>query len=323
MFSARSIAVSDRRLAVVVGAEWPDARSSKLHALYRRAQDDPWQPERDLDWPATINFGRHVPVRNAIEAQATTLAPFVAHGPELWSRFRWELQAWLVCQSYHGEQAALSGAACLTAVLTDSDARLAAAAQVADEARHVLAFQLYIGRYLQQPYGLSPSLNQVLQQALADADWSYGLLGMQVMVEGLADAVFRMGEHTFMDPVIRALLRRVAADEARHVAFGTMLLRERCGEDCDAEVRRREDFILTMARSIGQRFLLEDLWERLEVDPLDGRRFSEQAPLMREFKRVAFARVVSILRVIGLLTPAVFEGLCKLGLAKRDTGVYA
>jgi P-aminobenzoate N-oxygenase AurF len=323
MFSARSIPVSDRRIGVVIGPDWPGAGSPKLRALYRRSQDDHWQPETDVDWPATIDFGRAVPVRSMLESQATMLEPFASHGSELWSQFRWELQSWLVCQSYHGEQAALSGAACLTAVLTDSDTRLAAAAQVADEARHVLAFQLYISRYLRRPYGLSPSLNQVLQQALADGDWSYSLLGMQVMVEGLADAVFRMGEHTFMDPVIRSVLRRVAADEARHVAFGTMLLKERCREDCQAEIRRREDFILTMAQSIGQRFLLEDLWERLGVDPRSGRRFAQESPLMLEFRRLAFSRVVSILRVIGLLTPAVVDGLCKLGLTKRDTGVHA
>lgn len=323
MFSERSIPVSERCMGVVVAPAWSQTGSPKLHALYRRAQDEHWRPEHDVDWSATIEFGRAVPVRNALEAQATMLEPFVQHGNELWSRFRWELQAWLICQSYHGEQAALSGAACLTAVLTDSDERLVAAAQVADEARHVLAFQLYISRYLERPYGLSPSLNQVLQQALADADWSYSLLGMQVMVEGLADAVFRMGEHTFMDPVSRSLLRRVAADEARHVAFGTMLLRERCREDSEAEVRRREDFILTMARSIGQRFLLEDLWERLDVDALSGRRFTQEAPLMLEFRRLAFSRIVSILRVIGLLTPVVVDGLCKLGLARRDIGAHA
>ena len=310
-------------MAVVVGADWPHAGSSKLSALYRHAQENQWQPEHDVDWQATINFGCAVPVGSALEAEATMLEPFVRHGSELWSQFRWELQAWLICQSYHGEQAALSGAACLTAVLTDSDARLAAAAQVADEARHVMAFQLYIDRYLQRPYGLSPSLNLVLQQALADVDWSYSLLGMQVMVEGLADALFRMGEHTFMDPVIRSLLRRVAADEARHVAFGTMLLRDRCREDSDAEVKRREDFILTMAQSIGRRFLMEEVWERLDVDPINGRRFAGEAPFMLEFRRVAFSRVVSILRVIGLLTPVVVDGLCKLGLAKADTGAYA
>lgn len=307
-----------RRLDVVVGPHMGSAGCPRLRALYDNAQHKRWRPELDIEWPSSIGFGRTVHPTGPLELQACRLEPFACHNDDLWTQFRWEFQSWLVCQSYHGEQAALSAAACLTAVLTSPDERAAAASQVEDEARHAQAFQMYIARYLPRPYPLTGPLKELLVLALAERDLSYMLIGMQIIVEGLADAVFRMGERTFMDDVIRSLLRRIVIDEARHVALGVSLLKQRLCDDSAAELQRREDFILSMAHLISKRFLMQDLWERLEVESRSAKHFVEHAQLMIDFRRVAFYRVASVLDRIGLLTPTVACGLVGMGLLRKE-----
>ena len=51
-------------------------------------------------------------------------------------------------------------------------------------------------------------------------------LGMQIMVEGLALAAFGFMHQMTTEPLLKQLLRYVMSDEARHVAFGVLVLKE-------------------------------------------------------------------------------------------------
>ena len=51
-------------------------------------------------------------------------------------------------------------------------------------------------------------------------------LGMQIMVEGLALAAFGFMHQMTTEPLLKQLLRYVMSDEARHVAFGVLSLKE-------------------------------------------------------------------------------------------------
>ena len=139
-------------------------------------------------------------------------------------------------------------------------------------------------------------------------------LGMQIVVEALAMAAFRLANSTFHDRLICDITRLVARDEARHVSFGVLSLEGIYREMTSAELADREDMVLESASLMRRRFLLEDVWERIEVDRTEGVDFASHNELMVKYRQAIFARVVTALANIGLLTPRVRDGLERLDL---------
>ena len=66
----------------------------------------------------------------------------------------------------------------------------------------------------------------LLDDIISDSRWDMTYLGMQIMVEGLALAAFGFMQQMTPDPLLKQLLRYVMSDEARHVAFGVLSLKE-------------------------------------------------------------------------------------------------
>ena len=91
-------------------------------------------------------------------------------------------------------------------------------------------------------------------------------LGMQIMVEGLALAAFGFMHQITTEPLLKQLLRYVMSDEARHVAFGVLSLQEYYTELTDAEMRERQEFAFEAAVRMRDRFLQQEVWERMGVD---------------------------------------------------------
>ena len=74
--------------------------------------------------------------------------------------------------------------------MPDIDSKYYAATQVIDEARHVEVYERYLHEKVGFSYPISPHLKQLLDLILKDSRWDMKLLGMQIMVEGLALAAF-------------------------------------------------------------------------------------------------------------------------------------
>ena len=91
-------------------------------------------------------------------------------------------------------------------------------------------------------------------------------LGMQVMVEGLALAAFGFLHQTTGEPLLKQLLRYVMSDEARHVAFGVLSLKEVYDGMTDAEMKDRQEFAFEAAIRMRDRFMSQEVWERMGVD---------------------------------------------------------
>ena len=106
------------------------------------------------------------------------------------------------------------------------DAKYYAATQVMDEARHVEVFAKYLDTKLSGHYPINAHLRLLLDDIVADSRWDMTYLGMQIMVEGLALAAFGFIHQLTTEPLLKQLLRYVMADEARHVAFGVLSLKE-------------------------------------------------------------------------------------------------
>ena len=106
----------------------------------------------------------------------------------------------------------------------------------------------------------------LLDDIIADSRWDMTYLGMQIMVEGLALAAFGFMHQFTTEPLIKQLLRYVMSDEARHVAFGVLSLQEYYSQLSAAEIRERQEFAYEAAVRMRDRFLQQEVWERMGVD---------------------------------------------------------
>ncbi|MCX5064939.1 ferritin-like domain-containing protein [Micromonospora lupini] len=291
-----------------------ESEMPRVLSLYERAKSAQWNASTDVDWSIEVPFGEPLPDDSAFAMASFEASPLARRGRPMWDTFRWELQSWMVSQFLHGEQGALVVAARLVEVVPDIDSKYYAASQAADEARHVEAFSRYLREKVPHPYPINPALSELIEDLLSDSRWDITALGMQIVVEALAMAAFRLANSTFHDRLICDITRLVARDEARHVSFGILSLEGIYREMTSAELADREDMVLDSASLMRRRFLLEDVWDRIEVDRSEGVDFAAHNELMIKYRQAIFARVVTALSNIGLLTPRVREGLERLDL---------
>ena len=299
-----------------------DSGNPRVLSLYERAKTAQWNATTDIDWSVEVPFGAPLPDDSRFAMASFEASPLAARGRGMWDVFRWELQSWMVSQFLHGEQGALVVAARLVEVVPDLDSKYYAASQAADEARHVEVFSRYLREKVPEPYPITAALAELLEDLLSDSRWDITALGMQIVVEALAMAAFRLANSTFHDGLICEITRLVARDEARHVSFGVLSLQGIYAEMTTAELADREEMVLDAASLMRRRFLLEDVWARIEVDRHEGVEFAAHDQLMVTYRQAIFAKVVSALGNIGLLTRRVRDGLEKLellGFADRAT----
>jgi hypothetical protein len=129
-------------------------------------------------------------------------------------------------------------------------------------------------------------------------------LGMQIMIEGLALAAFGFMHSMTPDPLLKQLLRYVMADEARHVAFGVLSLQEYYQELNAAELRERQEFAFEAAVRMRDRFLQQEVWDRMGIDPKEILPTVLSAPDRNEFQALLFSKIVPNCRKLGLLDAA-------------------
>ncbi|GAB3934955.1 ferritin-like domain-containing protein [Micromonospora vulcania] len=280
-----------------------ESEMPRVLSLYERAKSAQWNASTDIDWSIEVPFGEPLPDDSAFAMASFEASPLARRGRPMWDTFRWELQSWMVSQFLHGEQGALVVAARLVEVVPDLDSKYYAASQAADEARHVEVFSRYLRENVPHPYPINPALSELIEDLLSDSRWDITALGMQIVVEALAMAAFRLANSTFHDRLICDITRLVARDEARHVSFGVLSLEGIYREMTSAELADREEMVLDSASLMRRRFLLEDVWERIEVDRTEGVDFASHNELMIKYRQAIFARVVTALANIGLLTP--------------------
>jgi len=120
----------------------------------------------------------------------------------------------------HGEQGALNLSASLCHVLYDQGAQEYAANQTREEARHVTAFAKYIKARWGRPVNASPVLQNLLVEIISSPEVYKKIIGMQMLVEGLAMGAFATFYQKLNDPLGRKLMQLVMTDEAFHHKFG-------------------------------------------------------------------------------------------------------
>lgn len=295
---------------------WTDQQSAALRRLYSLGVRDQWDPDIAIDWSLEIPYGQ--PLTRDVGLENFLNSSLGNGGEALWNKFRWEYQIWLVSQFFHGEQAALVGAARLAQSQKSLAGKQFAATQIMDEARHAEVFRRYLTLCPEATtYDISKPFASLVTSALSHRDWDLAALGVQIMIEGVALAAFRIAETTLHDDLIRSIVKLVHRDEARHTAFGMISLSEHYKELTLSERRERSDFIAAAAELTAKRFLLGDVWERIGIPVKKGQEFAATDPLMSAYRRAIFSKVISTIRRIGLLDDRLASDLEKMGYTIR------
>src|SRR4051794_38475678 len=250
--------------------------------------------------------------------------PFEKWNDQDWLKFGIESQNWTLSQFMHGEQGALVCTAKIVESVPWIDAKYYAATQVMDEARHVEVFAKYLDTKLSGHYPINAHLRMLLDDIIADPRWDMTYLGMQIMVEGLALAAFGFMHQMTTEPLLKKLLRYVMSDEARHVAFGVLSLQEYYDELTSAEVRERQEFAFEAAVRMRDRFLQQEVWERMGVDVKEALALVLQDDGRKMFQNVLFSKIVPNCKKLGLLDAAdgwLRERFTELGVIQFEDGV--
>ncbi len=127
---------------------------------------------------------------------------------------------WSASNLLHGEQGALSLSASLCHVLLDPGAQEYAANQAREEARHVAGFTRYISKRWGDPLPVGKTISAVLTDLVTTEEVYKKIVGMQMLIEGIAMGSFATLNAKTNDPVLRRLVQLVMSDEAFHHRFG-------------------------------------------------------------------------------------------------------
>jgi hypothetical protein len=299
--------------------EYDDGRE-RLLDLYQRGKDKQWDASKRIDWALPVDTANVMgmgPELNPIYGSRQYEILSEAERDEL----SHHLSGWLFSQFLHGEQGALTVAARIVESVPDMDAKFYAATQAMDEARHVELYSRFMREKIGLYYPVNDDLAKLLAEALSDSRWDMPYLGMQVLIEGLALAAFGVHRDLATNPLVKQLLAYVMQDEARHVAFGRLALRDYYAELTSAERADREEFVVEGCYLMRNRFVAREVWERMGYDVAECVEFTEHSPTQQAFRTLLFSRIVPCVKDIGLWGEKVQHAYADLGVldaAKSD-----
>jgi hypothetical protein len=222
---------------------------AELLTLYETAKKNQWNGSTAIDWSRPV--GTQGPVLNVQMAFAGTNF-FTRLTPDEQKEVEIRVSAWRLSQFLHGEQGALVVCGQLVNSIPELDAKLYASTQVVDEGRHVEVFERYVKK-LHKIYPVDPLLRAVLDEILVTNLWELKLLGMQMIVEGLAIAAFNLMRKQTADSTLAQLLDYVLQDEGRHVNFGYFALRRSIADMAPAKREYLENFTLRVCDAMYAR----------------------------------------------------------------------
>ena len=101
--------------------------------------------------------------------------------------------------------------------------------------------------------------------------------------------------------MLKQITRYVMADEARHVAFGVLSLKEVYEGMTDAEMKDRQEFAFEAAVRMRDRFLQQEVWERMGINPREVVPLVLQDPMRAVFQQMLFSKIVPNCKKLGLL----------------------
>jgi hypothetical protein len=196
----------------------------------------------------------------------------------------------------------------------DLDSKFYAATQTMDEARHVETFAAFLQDKVNLMMPVNDDLAKLLEEALVAKEWDYAYLGMQVLIEGLALAAFGLQRDLAQNPLAKQLLAYVMQDEARHVAFGRLALKDAYAELSQKERDEREDFVVEGCWLMRNRFLGTEVYEALGLPVKECQEIADHSEFQQIFRTLLFSRIVPCVKDIGLWGEKVQKCYAEMGV---------
>ena len=292
--------------------EYDDGRDRLLN-LNQKGKDKQWDAVKRIDW------GIEVDPDDILGFPQETSPLF---GSEVWEKMtereRTDLGrhqvAWQFSNFLHGEQGAMICSARIVESVPDLDAKFYAATQTMDEARHAEVYSRFLKEKVGIFYPINKQLKALLDDTLSDSRWDMPYLGMQVLIEGLALAAFGVHRDLSNNALVTQLLAYVMQDEARHVAFGRLALRDYYAGLTSAERADREEFVVDGCYLMRDRIRGEEVYEHLGMPVERCMELNDDSEYYQIFRNLLFTRIVPTVKDIGLWGPKVQKAYADMGV---------
>lgn len=221
----------------------------ELRKLYEKGKVNQWNAELDLDWNTPVSNDEWIlRPEGSLMAQICKLA---GKDEATQKAAMFDEMAYLLSQLLHGEQAALQLCGQLTNACDKMDEKWYASSQVIDEARHIEAFSKFLSRKMGAIHPVAPTLKHLLDTLLEADTVQKKCLGMQTLFEGMAVGIMGLMRSQSLNPLATDMIRRVEQDEARHAAFGVLMMRRIVKESDASELAEMEDWSFSILEALN------------------------------------------------------------------------
>ncbi|PYM40551.1 MAG: hypothetical protein DME12_15130 [Candidatus Rokuibacteriota bacterium] len=294
-----------------------------MRRLYENAKRDQWNAARDIPWSTPQPSDGRAIADELIDIYGSALWEKLSEAERVQLNRR--IAAWRLSALMHGEQGALLACSQLVDIVKDADAKFFQATQVMDEARHNEVLDRYLTERLDnQKYPIPANARDVFDSILGESRWYVKTIGLQLVAETFAVALFKMMAESARDPVLEAVCRKILQDESRHMGFGMLALPEVVHGASPGERRELEDYTCFAVEKTLTGFFPREAYEdagfsRAQIE--EAKRYrrdvaarNDYAPFRKLFKRDMHASMVANLARLGLLTERVRPELAKLGV---------
>lgn len=230
--------------------DWSVIHQSRFNKIYSSACNQAWIPKLDLKWetqnkiPENPYHHKLFPLRDFPEFEILPI--------ERKHELCWQCHSMEISELLHGEQIAMIIAAQLVNEAPSFAAKMAACAQVSDEARHLDFFTQYMSKFNLTITPPSAALDRFASTILNDPRPDYKCLACLVLLESMALAKFEEIKEDSTITVLKDALHLILREEARHIGSGTHWLKSLHQSLETRELKQRLRYVIDMLLTLSE-----------------------------------------------------------------------
>jgi hypothetical protein len=295
-----------------------------LRGLYEKAKRDQWNASRDINWETPLDLDKGIFADELVDGYGTdALARLDA---PTFARLNVEFSCWRISQLLHGEEGAMLACSQLVDMVPGNDAKFFQSTQVVDEARHTEVLSRYlIDKCGGRIYPVTPNLKTLFDFILGQGKWFIKTVGLQLIAETFAVALFRLLGETAKDPTLSLICKRILSDESRHMGFSVLSLPDEIASLSPSDLREVEDFTRDAIQLVLGGQFPKEAYETIgmnaaEIDRVKKVRKQaaaggpDQTMFRRLFKREMHTTIVANMKKVGLLNERTSGFLREMGI---------
>jgi hypothetical protein len=287
-----------------------ECQAPDMRRLYENAKRDQWNASRDIDWGTPLDLDNGIFADELIDGYGTDALSHL--DAKTFARLNVEFSSWRISQLLHGEEGAMLACSQLVDMVPGNDAKFFQSTQVVDEARHTEVLSRYLlekcgGRV----YPMSSNLKKLFDFILGTDKWFIKTVGLQLLAETFAVALFRLLGETAKDPLLRQICKRILSDESRHMGFSILSLPDEIRSLSPSDRREVEDFMGEAIVLVLRGQFPKEAYEKIgmgeaEIEKVrrvrvEVARGAESTYFRNVFRREMHSTVVSNMKKVGLL----------------------